>query len=323
MPEGLTSLIALNHESAERSIRTIMRAQLVFRQLAILDADGDGEGDYFPDVGWLSMEEDFPMSHLVPQDSDLADGVKDGYVFEVIAVGGAGFAGIPPTFAVTAQPEQPGITGRHFYYADQTGVIRYEVGQAATAESPPLNKPDDDEDGIINVVEAVVYGTDPFSVDSDGDGYSDAVEIAYDSDPLDPVSGEAAVVALLRRIHQAELAYLAGGYSDMDANGVGDFGHFEQLAYAGLFGPFFGVRYGYAFMLVVTPGSADAPSTYECTAMPLTMTQLSIKGFFIDQSGVLRFSSDGSVPSADSPIYPYIEKAIAHSQEETPGAPTE
>jgi subtilisin family serine protease len=46
--------------------------------------------------------------------------------------------------------------------------------------------PDDDNDTLSDDAEINVYGTDPFLVDTDGDGFDDPVEIAAGSDPTDP-----------------------------------------------------------------------------------------------------------------------------------------
>jgi hypothetical protein len=46
--------------------------------------------------------------------------------------------------------------------------------------------PDRDGDGLLDVVEVTVYGTDPGLLDTDGDGLSDSEEIAGGSNPLNP-----------------------------------------------------------------------------------------------------------------------------------------
>jgi len=66
--------------------------------------------------------------------------------------------------------------------------------------------PDDDDDGLLDVVETNTgvfvspgdTGTDPFNVDSDGDGFADGEEVAAGSDPNDPgsVPGPVSVPAL-------------------------------------------------------------------------------------------------------------------------------
>lgn len=46
--------------------------------------------------------------------------------------------------------------------------------------------PDDDNDTLTDLDEINVYGTNPFLPDTDGDGFTDPVEIAAGSDPVDP-----------------------------------------------------------------------------------------------------------------------------------------
>ena len=48
--------------------------------------------------------------------------------------------------------------------------------------------PDDDNDGLSDLEEIGIYGTDPFLADTDGDGASDFDEVNFGTDPLDPSS---------------------------------------------------------------------------------------------------------------------------------------
>jgi len=48
---------------------------------------------------------------------------------------------------------------------------------------PDIQDVDDDNDGLLDVDEVTQHGTDPLLVDSDGDGFDDAMELAYGSDP--------------------------------------------------------------------------------------------------------------------------------------------
>lgn len=70
-------------------------------------------------------------SDLIPK--SLADGKGTGYLFTV--------QGTPSGYAINANPEQFGSSGRRTFFSDQTGVIRQNWGQEpATANSPELSK---------------------------------------------------------------------------------------------------------------------------------------------------------------------------------------
>ena len=107
--------ISGNESAAASSIRTIVTAQVAFYVTA-------GRGYYSTDLTTLSN------ATLI--DSVLASGIKEGYSYTC--------SGSGSTFTVTASPLVPGETGRKYYYADQSGVIRFSSNGPATAESPAL-----------------------------------------------------------------------------------------------------------------------------------------------------------------------------------------
>ncbi len=47
---------------------------------------------------------------------------------------------------------------------------------------------DTDRDGLTDVSETTVYGTNPYNWDTDGDNYSDGVEVQYGTNPLNPAA---------------------------------------------------------------------------------------------------------------------------------------
>lgn len=70
-------------------------------------------------------------------DEYLASGRKSNYRFTYIP-GPAGSTGKITTYAVHADPLEPGNTGKMYYFTDQTSVIRGEKGKEANENSPPI-----------------------------------------------------------------------------------------------------------------------------------------------------------------------------------------
>jgi type IV pilus assembly protein PilA len=71
-------------------------------------------------------------------DNLLQRGVKSGYTFS-FSPSSADSAGYIDTYAITASPITPGVTGLRYFYTDQTDVIRANPAAAATSASTPLN----------------------------------------------------------------------------------------------------------------------------------------------------------------------------------------
>jgi type IV pilus assembly protein PilA len=70
-------------------------------------------------------------------DSLLAAGSKSGYSF--IYVSGNPASGKIGTYTVQANPLVPQKTGGRYFFTDDTGVIRYNLGAAATVSSKPIS----------------------------------------------------------------------------------------------------------------------------------------------------------------------------------------
>lgn len=107
--------IAANEEAARLGVMTIVTTQITFSAL--------NKGEYAASLSKLESAE------LL--DSELASGSKNGYRFNMV-VGGE-------SFTVTATPIEFGTTGKHSYFSDETGVVRYEMGKVfADKNSPAL-----------------------------------------------------------------------------------------------------------------------------------------------------------------------------------------
>jgi hypothetical protein len=71
--------------------------------------------------------------------------------------------------------------------ADGDGDGLSDLGEIDVHGTDPVN-PDSDFDGLTDGEEVLVHGTDPLDPDSDEDGWDDATEIAAGTDPNDPNS---------------------------------------------------------------------------------------------------------------------------------------
>ncbi|MFI5087680.1 MAG: pili assembly chaperone, partial [Terriglobales bacterium] len=69
-------------------------------------------------------------------DAVLASAVKSGYAFTVVTAGASG-TGPATIYSVQGDP-QNSQTGQRHFYSDQSGVIRYNVSQQASASDSPL-----------------------------------------------------------------------------------------------------------------------------------------------------------------------------------------
>jgi len=107
--------IAGNEEAAKLGIMTIVTTQITF--------SAQNKGEYATSLSKLELAE------LL--DSELASGSKDGYRFNMVGGG--------KSFTVTATPLEFGKTGNRSFFSDETGVVRYEMGEVfADRNSPAL-----------------------------------------------------------------------------------------------------------------------------------------------------------------------------------------
>jgi type IV pilus assembly protein PilA len=70
-------------------------------------------------------------------DAALASGTKSGYAF-TYAPGASGVSGNVLSYTITADPVNPGSSGRRRFFTDQSGVTRANMVGAADASSTPL-----------------------------------------------------------------------------------------------------------------------------------------------------------------------------------------
>jgi type II secretory pathway pseudopilin PulG len=123
-------------------------------------------------------------------------------------------------------------------------------------------------------------------------------------------ANEASASGAMRTISTGETAFQTAAFVDSDGDGVGDYGTLAQLADpdgGGLTPPFVdsvlggGLKHGYVFTVAVTMGSATTLPSYSCTATPAASGRTGYRQYFVDETGVIRFTANGSAVSVTSP----------------------
>jgi len=122
-------------------------------------------------------------------------------------------------------------------------------------------------------------------------------------------ANEAGAAGAMRTISTGEVGYQTAGFTDADGDGVGDYGSLADLADpdgAGATPPYIdtvlggGVKHGYTFTDAVTAGSNTAMPAYTVTAVPQVSGRTGFRQFFVDESGVIRYTADGTAVSSSS-----------------------
>ncbi len=119
VPNLLQSKAAANEASAISAIRNVVTSQITYSATV-------GSGDYAVDLPALET------ANLI--DSVLGSGTKDGYAYVGSSAAGS------TSFTITAAPTAPGSTGTRYFFSNESGVIRYNTGGAATDTSKPLGQ---------------------------------------------------------------------------------------------------------------------------------------------------------------------------------------
>lgn len=125
-------------------------------------------------------------------------------------------------------------------------------------------------------------------------------------------ANEASAAGAMRTVATSQVAFQTAAFVDADNDGNGDYGSLVQLGNpdgAGATPPFIdqvlagGTKQGYLFTVNTIAGSAVAPPTYTCTAVPLAAGRTGYRQYFVDESGVIRFTADGTaVGPASNPL---------------------
>jgi type IV pilus assembly protein PilA len=145
IPNLLRAKIAANEASAVGSVRTIETAAISYRATY--------SNGYPPGIQEMGGNTNATCDHAKLIDPILASGQKSGYTFTYIWVIPKGQNRDVPSpeaaangctsrggdsYEVNADPITRGTTGQRSFFADQTGVIRFNVEGPATSDSAPL-----------------------------------------------------------------------------------------------------------------------------------------------------------------------------------------
>lgn len=122
-------------------------------------------------------------------------------------------------------------------------------------------------------------------------------------------SNESAAAGAMRTISTSQIGYKAAAFTDTDGDGDGDYGTLPQLADpdgGGATPPYIdsvlggGRKLGYTYNIAVTAGSNAAASAYSATATPSTPGRTGYQQFWVDETGIIRYTTDGTAATAAS-----------------------
>jgi type II secretory pathway pseudopilin PulG len=117
-------------------------------------------------------------------------------------------------------------------------------------------------------------------------------------------ANETAAIDAMRTIVSGQTAFKASGLRDINGDGVGEYGPLVQLAHPPKDPPFIddvlgtGEKHGYRFTVTLDD---LADKGFMCVAVPQEPGKTGERRFYVDQTGVVRFTADGSQPTLQSP----------------------
>jgi hypothetical protein len=114
-------------------------------------------------------------------------------------------------------------------------------------------------------------------------------------------ANEAEVVGLMHTIASAQKSFQDTAVVDINSDGVGDYGTLAELAAKSDDLPPYvdpelasGTKAGYSFTVEVEYGVEGTEPAYTCLARPVVPGRSGFRQFFVDDSGVIRFTADGT-----------------------------
>ncbi len=266
IPPTAEARLVLNEAAAVGTLRTLANAQSLFREG---DKDHNGVLDYASSLTALGN------ANLI--DDPLPSGEKQGYEFGILP------SATTPNFmfgwAATAVPAVWGHTGSRSFYIDEAGVIRGASNcSIANSTSTPIGS-----------------GAPPAPA---GGGDCGAGAAAFARAMR---ANESAAVGAMRTLVTAQSLFREG---DKDKNGVLDYAQStvtlgtynlidDQLAS--------GDKNGYLFTIIRHPGYPDWQFGWAARAVPRVWGQTGDLSFYVDESGVIRFSTNCTLATQGSP----------------------
>jgi type IV pilus assembly protein PilA len=130
IPNFLRSRMAANEATAVRALRTYNTAMITYASKCPSVGYPASTAQLGPGAGGCTQ------AGLVTRAMAAPRSLKAGYIFIYQPM--VQIRGRITKYAISADPAQPGVTGNRHFYTDETGVIRFEMNNGATAASPPL-----------------------------------------------------------------------------------------------------------------------------------------------------------------------------------------
>jgi len=121
-------------------------------------------------------------------------------------------------------------------------------------------------------------------------------------------ANESNAISALRTIATAQTLFQTARIVDDNGDGAGDYGTLAQLVNpGGGMGPFIDTRLGsgasrgYLITVNVTLGNADTAAAFTANADPRVVGKTGVRRFFVDETSIIRYTSNGSAADAGSP----------------------
>ena len=147
IPNLLRAKIAANEASAVGSMRTIVTGEISYNAAGWAIATVPiGFSAALTDLGTGGAAAPCPTPVTSTATCLIDDSVayssaaapKSGYFFTYVPVAAVGGAATNVGFLLNGDPSAPGQTGTRHFFADETGVIRFNPTKAAAATDNPL-----------------------------------------------------------------------------------------------------------------------------------------------------------------------------------------